>query len=761
MLHALIALGGPVFGKELVELSRRRRYFATRLLYGFALLFALFVTWQGTSFARRIGGQDPTLADIADLAGWLFLAVCYVQYLAVYVFVPLMLAGTICSEREEHTLELLFTTHLRDREIVLGKVGSRLAVVLLLFLSGLPVLAIIRLFGGIDGATLWRVEAATLLGMTVSGSLATYFSVVSPTPMVALVRTYWWLGLWLLLSPVLAMMLQGILSYGNSSFQDFVRLLNFITWTNPLLAFFAAFDPYGMGSRMPGTSWFFSAFWPRFLVPSLVAVFFAWRAVRRLRYAPRPLFSMRRLVANPAFDRDPLEALVRRVQPPPLPAQPALSGVSPFAPTNADLVLETVDTPLVPGPSPPPLPQSLPELSVAASGTASEVATATSPFDDESQTLPELAPATSISQWVERRHFAVHNPLWRRARLARIYDRDRYLLRIQIAGCVLVAGLALLMLLMLANNGNRFHIDAESVLGFLIPIWIVVWLLTAIVAGSSLVGDRRRGFLDQVLVTPIGAGEVVLGTWLAVFEHLKVAYALPAVVALAYVLLFGLPLLTALLTWVLGVAFGAVLVALGTTCSLVARQTGQSLVPSLALPIVLAIGWPMIVTEDMPWNRGDAESWYLLCCAGVLVTVVMSWALVAVRPTPFRVGVMLISFYQVLLLALSPGALVLYDDSARSWRHWTDDLSAASNCVGVLVSAVIDSTGTYRGIDSHIEASLRALVWSGPFLAAAAGYLAWTYFWTTRNFDRLTGRTLRNPDLPSYLPVPSNLSASS
>ena len=761
MLRALIVLGGPVFGKELVELARRRRYFATRLIYGLALLFAMFIAWQGSSFAVSIGGQTPTLADVAQLAGWLFLAVSYVQYLAVYVFVPLMLAGTICSEREEHTLELLFTTHLRDREIVLGKVGSRLAVVLLLFLSGLPVLAIIRLFGGIDGATLWRVEAATLLGMAVSGSLASYFSVVSPTPMVALVRTYWWLGLWLLLTPVLVFMLQALLSFGNATNQDVIRALSLITWTNPLVAFFAAFDPYGMNRLMAGTSgWFFTAYWPRFLVPTLVAVFFSWRAVRRLRFTPRPLFSLRRLVVNPAFDRDPLEAMVRRASPPPLPVQPALSGGSPFAPTNADHVLEAVDMPLVPRPSPPPLPQSLPEWNVAASGTASEFATATSPFADESHTLPELVPETSATQWIERRHFAVRNPLWRRARLARIYDRDRYLLRIQIAGCVLVAGLAFLILLAMLSNQFRGDLDPESVLGFLIPIWIVVWLLTAIVAGSSLVGDRRRGFLDQVLVTPIGAGEVVLGTWLAVFEHLKVAYALPAVVALAYVLLFGLPLLTALLTWVLGVAFGAVLVALGTTCSLVARQTGQSLVPSLALPIVLAIGWPMIVVGDMPWNQGDAETWYLLCCAGVLGTVVMSWALVAVRPTAFRVGVMSISFYQLLLILLTPVVLAVSDSEFVSDRYPTIGLTMASNCVAVLVGAVVDGVGNSNAAYESM-ATMWLLVWCGPFFAAAAGYLTWTYFWTTRNFDRLTGRTLQNPDLPSYLPVPSNLSASS
>jgi ABC-type Na+ efflux pump permease subunit len=756
MLHALIALGGPVFGKELVELSRRRRYFATRLLYGFALLFALFVTWQGTSFARRIGGQDPTLADIADLAGWLFLAVCYVQYLAVYVFVPLMLAGTICSEREEHTLELLFTTHLRDREIVLGKVGSRLAVVLLLFLSGLPVLAIIRLFGGIDGATLWRVEAATLLGMTVSGSLATYFSVVSPTPMVALVRTYWWLGLWLLLSPVLAMMLQGILSYGNSSFQDFVRLLNFITWTNPLLAFFAAFDPYGMGSRMPGTSWFFSAFWPRFLVPSLVAVFFAWRAVQRLRYAPRPLFSMRRLVANPAFDRDPLEALVRRVQPPPLPAQPALSGESPFSHEMAVAPPDTVDA----------LESSAAQSIEIAAAT---IDMGTSPFAGDSADVAPLEATSPREPWFEHRGLAVRNPLWRRARLARVYDRDRYLFRIQIAGSIIVLGFLLCFFLGFLYRAlvyqNFEPLPVESALLLLVPTWIVIWLLTAIVAGSSLVGDRRRGFLDQVLVTPIDAGEIVRGTWLAVVEHLKLAYALPAVVLLIYVLLFDLPLVPAILSWVLGVAFGAVIVALGTTCSLVARQTGQALVPALALPIASALGWPILTELVLSWNRDDSLTWYMLCCAAVLVVTTLSWVLLKVQPTSLRAGLAAIGLFQLLLVATTPLVLTLNEPYYARYNtsYQVFEMVMASNPVGVVIGA-LEELPTHRMrqgyTDEHLPAAT-VLLWCAPFLASAAIFVRWNLWWATHNFDRLTERTLRRPDQPSYLSAPTIVSEAS
>lgn len=761
MLHALIALGGPVFGKELVELARRRRYFATRLLYGFALLFAMFVTWQGTSFARRVGGQAPTLADIADLAGWLFLAVCYVQYLAVYVFVPLMLAGTICSEREEHTLELLFTTHLRDREIVLGKVGSRLAVVFLLFLSGLPVLAIIRLFGGIEGATLLRVEAATLLGMAVSGSLATYFSVVSPTPMVALVRTYWWLGLWLLLSPLLVMLAQAMLSFGNSfntqnsaNFQNAIRLLNFITWTNPLVAFFVAFDPYGMNGLLPGTSWFFGAYWTRFVVPALVALFFSWRAVRRLRHAPRPLFTLRRLVRNPAFDRDPFEAMVRRVQPPPLPAQTATIGASPFAPVVAEGALEMIDAP-----------ESSAAESMAIEAAATRVAA--SPFAGD---MADTAPRESTSDrepWFEHRGLAVRNPLWRRARLARVYDRDRYLFRIQIAGSIIVLGLLFCLLLAFLYRVVVYRDfdppPRESALVFLVPTWIVIWLLTAIVAGSSLVGDRRRGFLDQVLVTPIDAGEIVRGTWLAVFEHLKIAYALPAIVSLLYVLVFGLPLVPAVFSWVLGVAFGAVIVALGTTCSLVARQTGQAVVPALALPVALVIGWPVLTTMIIEWNLDDALTWYMLCCAAVVVLATLSWVLLQVQATSFRAGLLSIGLFQLFLVATTPLVLTLEEPYYARYHSGfqVEEILIASNPVGVIIG-VLEELPTHRHRQGYTEEHLEIatiLIWCVPFLASAALHVVWAYLWTRHNFDLLTERTLREPERPSMAPAASGVDA--
>ncbi|MGD9646735.1 MAG: ABC transporter permease [Pirellulales bacterium] len=732
MLRALIALGGPVFGKELVELARRRRYYATRLLYGLALLLAIFIAWEASSFTVTFGSRAPTIADVARLASALFWAVAIVQYGAVYLFVPIMLSGTICSEREEHTLELLFTTHLRDREIVLGKVGSRLAVVFLLFLSGLPVLAIIRLFGGIDGTTLVRVEAATLLAMFVAGSLATYFSTVSPSPMVALVRTYWWLALWLLIGPVVLQLVLALLSLGSHSSTLWMRMNMVLLWVNPLGLFGVSFEPRLMQSFGVGGWWLFTGYWSMYLIPSLVALFFSWRAVRRLRYPPRPLFSLRRLVQNPAYDRDPLEALARR-GPPPLPAAATAPRVA-LAGEELPVLSEIMAVDAAP-----------PDVAQPAAGGTLPASSEASPFAGPSQPAVAPQPSSAVAQATKSRFFAVRNPLWRRARLARVYDRDRYLFRIQIAGAVLLAGIFLLTFLLAVANNFQGDIDYEMVLGFLVPTWITVWFLTAIVAGTSVVGDRRRGFLDQVLVTPLEARDFVLGTWLAVFEHLKLAYAVPAVIVLVFILAFGMPIVPAVLSWLLGVAFGAVLVALGTTCSLVAKQTGQAIVPVLALPLVLAIGWPMLVVGDMPWNRHNEENWYFTCCAAVLCIAAAAWVFTRQRMTSLRVGVLSICVYQLLILALSPLVLNVHDEIAHGYLDWPDELALASNCVGVMVYVVAEfPEHRYRG--SYVEvrhyAGNLALIWSTPFLVAALGYLVWSYFWLTRNFDRLTERTL-------------------
>src|SRR5438128_12415445 len=164
-MHSLLSsILGPMFAKEMVEIARRKRYFVNRILYGLALLFTVFVVWD--NFRGRFPGAGRVSIHLmAEMAEALFHAVSAVQYGAGFLFVPLFLCGVIASEREVRTLDLLFTTRLSDREIVLGKLGSRVAVVGLMVLLSLPVVSLIMLFGGVDPQAVWRVLASTLLAL--------------------------------------------------------------------------------------------------------------------------------------------------------------------------------------------------------------------------------------------------------------------------------------------------------------------------------------------------------------------------------------------------------------------------------------------------------------------------------------------------------------------------------------------------------------------------------------------------------------------
>src|SRR5690606_12011793 len=110
----------------------------------------------------------------------------------IFLFVPVFLCGCIASEREARTLDLLFTTSLSDREIVLGKLASRLVLGLQLLFCVLPVISIMQLFGGVDLKMALRAYAAMLFACIFAGANAIYFSSKSKSPLGAMVRAYWW-----------------------------------------------------------------------------------------------------------------------------------------------------------------------------------------------------------------------------------------------------------------------------------------------------------------------------------------------------------------------------------------------------------------------------------------------------------------------------------------------------------------------------------------------------------------------------------------
>jgi ABC-type transport system involved in multi-copper enzyme maturation permease subunit len=202
---------GPHFYWDLVRLARRRRTILLRVGYGLFLLTALFLVYS-SQLARYsplaiLFDPGPVLPfnALARFAESFVGAVLVLQTMAVFVLTPAYVAGAIVEEREGKTLELLFTTHLSDREIVLGKMCGRLVHLGGVLLTGIPILGLTPFFGGVDMQTVLTGFAAAFLTLLGIGSLCMLVSVHHRTVVGAVTTAYFFSFLFaLILLPVLA-----------------------------------------------------------------------------------------------------------------------------------------------------------------------------------------------------------------------------------------------------------------------------------------------------------------------------------------------------------------------------------------------------------------------------------------------------------------------------------------------------------------------------------------------------------------------------
>jgi ABC-type transport system involved in multi-copper enzyme maturation permease subunit len=630
MLRPLTFLLGPIFAKEMVEMSRRARYYFNRVFYGSALLIAAFVVWQENHWRLQRGFR--LIEAMADLANELFLTVSCMQCAAVFLFVPIFLCGVISSEREDRTIDLLFTTSLTDREIVLGKLASRLAVVVLIIMSALPVLSLLMLFGGIDPAALWQVEMATLVAMIYAGAHAIYFSATSRSPMGALLRTYWWLSLWLLALPAFVV---AILA--STTPNPFVPVCQFflsvLACVNPIGPFFIAVEPRLAGMLTSGLG-----AWSSFLtsaVPLAWSAFLIIQATRHLRMMPgRPA---------PWADRIPGVRLIRSIR------------------KKCGSVYSVVDGYLV--------------------------------------------------RW--RRYGEVTNPLWQRARLAPVYDRDGYLRRIESLSWFVA--FAFFLLFAIAEPRDLF--DEEGAMAFMGFTWAAVALLALVVSASGLVGDRRRGMLELMLAAPIEPREFVDGSLRAVWEHIRRIYCLPLVLTAIFVV-GDPPIIGSLCSLVTATLFLAVLLMMGTLCSLTARSAATALAMTIILPIVMLIGILLLTA-----TAEEAAGPTIWVASGLFLAATRYWTRRSVSTV--AVGCHFIAVH----LAINAVA------SCWTYDAQHEEFPMAAMHPGFLAIVTLDQ---HASREFHRYAPWFVVV--PCYWAALVANLVWARRWMIRHFDRLVGR---------------------
>jgi ABC-2 type transport system permease protein len=200
----LTHLTGPIFGKELVVASRRRRNYVLRFVYiGLLTLFLIFF------WAEEIqtGGSALYRASRMSEAGKSMVAmVVWFQFIMCQLVAIVMLSTSISDEIYHKTLGVLMTTPINSFQIVAGKLLSKLLQLIILIAISLPLLAIVRIFGGVPWEFVLCGLCLTLATAVFLGSISLFFSICCRRAYVTIIISFLVVGVIFGLVPLLAAM---------------------------------------------------------------------------------------------------------------------------------------------------------------------------------------------------------------------------------------------------------------------------------------------------------------------------------------------------------------------------------------------------------------------------------------------------------------------------------------------------------------------------------------------------------------------------
>jgi ABC-2 type transport system permease protein len=209
-------LTGPIFDKELRVSSRRRRNYILRSVYLALLTILVVVVWlQEVQYVSSSGLFMSSRLASAGKA--IVVTIVWFQFCATQAIAVIMLSTAIGDEIYLRTLGVLMATPITSFQIVMGKLFSKLLQLILLLAISLPLLAIVRIFGGVPWNYIISSLSITCTTIVFFGSVSLFFSIFSRKSYVVIIMTALVLGVLFGLLLFLAMLIFGFFSWGRQA----------------------------------------------------------------------------------------------------------------------------------------------------------------------------------------------------------------------------------------------------------------------------------------------------------------------------------------------------------------------------------------------------------------------------------------------------------------------------------------------------------------------------------------------------------------
>jgi ABC-type transport system involved in multi-copper enzyme maturation permease subunit len=182
-------LVGPIFDKELRVSSRRKRNYFLRFAYVWLLTGFIAFVWFVTV---KIGGSNSVtyqVSRMSETGKHITTTIVWFQFIVIQLIAIVMLSTAISDEIHHRTLGLLMTTPISSLQIVIGKLFSKLLQLVLLLAISMPLLAVIRVMGGVPWDYVVSSLCITLTATIFAGSVSLAFSITNRHSHSVIVRT--------------------------------------------------------------------------------------------------------------------------------------------------------------------------------------------------------------------------------------------------------------------------------------------------------------------------------------------------------------------------------------------------------------------------------------------------------------------------------------------------------------------------------------------------------------------------------------------
>jgi hypothetical protein len=221
-------LDNPVILKELRGRMRGRQAFILLTLYLGLIAFFIVVVYNTIFGITGVAAWDPSARQTAGKV--IFGTVVLLELLLLSFIAPGLTAGAITSERERQTFDLLRTTLLSARSLVLGKLGSAFGFLFLLILTALPIQSLAFLLGGVGMGEMVVSSLMLVVTALFFCTLGIFFSSFMKRTLSATISSYATVLASFLLLVLLFFMIAYIESRVFGNFPVRERIMTLVIW---------------------------------------------------------------------------------------------------------------------------------------------------------------------------------------------------------------------------------------------------------------------------------------------------------------------------------------------------------------------------------------------------------------------------------------------------------------------------------------------------------------------------------------------------